>query len=557
MEWESTMGLYQYKQPAQQEEGEIEDDVEDFYGENNNNGDTMAGATEEADGDAGDLLSSLLPKEPETPAQVQAHQKAPTPPTKPEPTVAAEIAAARKAENQRQADLLRAKLLAKRQNTPMKNGTPQPGTPAKAPVMSQIAPQQPVQKPAKAPVVPQMAPQQPVQTPTKAPVVPQMAPQQPAQTPTQPKAAPESANDVFGSANGSHVVSSGPPAFKSQLSDLSLDDLIADAQRTVKANKAAEQSAAQDNGHAAQPIPTSVNNVKPVNARPTPPPANVKPIAAPKPVETPKAPARSLMRPSVQVQEALVPAEKAQHPQHLTDVYYADLAAWLEFTGYHDVEYRNSKLQKHKERKVLEAEAAKIQEQLDRLRREEEAEMQALRSSVAHATPASKQAAPALPSTMPTGDAAIMAGVANGVLNGIKRPHSPTPTERNNKRRDEPSANGFRIRGANDSPTDASAIERRISYPDARRRSLDATKSRDPSLERRQAYYNRDGERAAPRAYDAYEPGRAGARDSYGGRGGGAAGYQGRGGGYGREYSNPTYRGNAAQTATGPRRSGR
>ncbi|KAK5682733.1 hypothetical protein LTS10_005863 [Elasticomyces elasticus] len=536
MEWESTMGLYQYKQPAQQEEGEIEDDVEDFYGENNNNGDTMAGATEEADGDAGDLLSSLLPKEPEAPARVQAQQKAPTPPTKPEPTVAAETAAARKAENQCQADLLRAKLLAKRQNTPMKNGTPQPGTPAKAPVVPQMS---------------QNTLQQPVQTPAKAPVVPQMAPQQPAQTPTQPKAAPESANDVFGSGNGSHAVSSGPPAFKSQLSDLNLDDLIADAQRTVKANKAAEQSAAQANGHAAQPVPTPVNNVKPVNARPTPPPTNVKPVAAPKPVETPKAPARSLMRPSV------VPTEKVQHPQHLTDVYYADLAAWLEFTGYHDVEYRNSKLQKHKERKALEAEAAKIQEQLDRLRREEEDEMQALRSSVAYATPASKQAAPALPSTMPTGDAAIMAGVANGVLNGIKRPHSPTPTERNNKRRDEPSANGFRIRGANDSPTDASAIERRISYPDARRRSLDATKSRDPSLERRQAYYNRDGERAAPRAYDAYEPGRAGARDSYGGRGGGAAGYQGRGGGYGREYSNPTYRGNSAQTATGPRRSGR
>ncbi|KAK5741663.1 hypothetical protein LTR17_003869 [Elasticomyces elasticus] len=542
MEWESTMGLYQYKQLAQQEEGEIEDDVEDFYGENNNNGDTMAGAAEEADGDAGDLLSSLLPKEPEAPAQAQVQQKAPTPPTKPEPTVAAETAAARKAENQRQADLLRAKLLAKRQNTPMKNGTPQPGTPAKAPIVPQMS---------------QNTPQQPVQTPAKAPVVPQMASQQPAQTPTQPKAAPESANDVFGSGKGSHVVSSGPPAFKSQLSDLNLDDLIADAQRTVKANKAAEQTAAQANGHAAQPVPTPVNNVKPVNARPTPPPANVKPIAAPKPVETPKAPARSLMRPSVQVQEALVPAEKFQHPKHLTDVYYADLAAWLEFTGYHNVEYRNSKLQKHKERKALEAEAAKIQEQLDRLRREEEDEMQALRSSVAHATPASKQAAPALPSTMPTGDAAIMAGVANGVLNGIKRPHSPTPTERNNKRRDEPSANGFRIRGANDSPTDASAIERRISYPDARRRSLDAAKSRDPSLERRQAYYNRDGERAAPRAYDAYEPGRAGARDSYGGRGGGAAGYQGRGGGYGREYTNPTYRGNSAQTATGPRRSGR
>ncbi|KAK3624227.1 hypothetical protein LTR56_021163 [Elasticomyces elasticus] len=542
MEWESTMGLYQYKQPAQQEEGEIEDDVEDFYGENNNNGETMAGAAEEADGDAGDLLSSLLPKEPEAPVQVQAQQKAPTPPTKPEHIVAAETAAARKAENQRQADLLRAKLLAKRQNTPMKNGTPQLGTPAKAPIVPQMS---------------QNTPQQPVQTPAKAPVVPQMVPQQPAQTPTQPKAAPESANDVFGPGNGSHVVSSGPPAFKSQLSDLNLDDLIADAQRTVKVNKAAEQSAAQANGHAAQPVPTPVNNVKPVNARPTPPPTNVKPVAAPKPVETPKAPARSLMRPSVQVQEALVPAEKVQHPKHLTDVYYADLAAWLEFTGYHDVEYRNSKLQKHKERKALEAEAAKIQEQLDRLRREEEDEMQALRSSVAHATPASKQAAPALPSTMPSGDAAIMAGVANGVLNGIKRPHSPTPTERNNKRRDEPSANGFRIRGANDSPTDASAIERRISYPDARRRSLDATKSRDPSLERRQAYYNRDGERAAPRAYDAYEPGRAGARDSYGGRGGGAAGYQGRGGGYGREYSNPTYRGNAAQTATGPRRSGR
>ncbi|TKA73836.1 hypothetical protein B0A55_07620 [Friedmanniomyces simplex] len=501
MDWQSSMGMYHFQQQPPDEE--VEDDNEDFYGENE---EAKAGAAAEADGDAGDLLSSLLPKEPEAAAQVQVQvQQAPTP----KPAPATLSVAERKAENQRKADLLRAQLLAKRQNTPLKPATPQPGTPAKAP----------------------------------------MVPQQPAITPAQPKPVPEVKHDVFHFGSDGLVV----PAEVGKPSNgtLNLDSLIAEGKRLAEA-KAKEQSNAQSNGHADEPTPAPVNHVKPTTA--------------PKPAETPKAPAQ---RAPVQVHQAPATAEKAQPSQFLTDVYYADLAAWLEHTGYHDVEYRAAKLQKHKARMALEAEAAKIQEQLDKLKHEEEAEMQALRSSIAHPS-ATPQTAPSLPPTMPSGDAGILATVAQGLTNSTKRPHSPTPGERsNNKRREEASTNGFRIRGANDSPLSPHALERRISYPDVRRRSLDAAKSRDPSLERRQAYYKRDGERAgAPRAYDAYEPGRDGklfpssSREYNGGRGG--AGYRGRGGGggggggggHGREY-NHSYRGSGVQSGGSTRRDAR
>lgn len=430
-------------------------------------------------------------------------QQAPPPTPMPEPTMSAETLAARKAENQRKAELLRAQLLAKRQNTPMKTAS-QHGTPAKAP----------------------MVPQQPAPTPT---------PTQPSPVPARPTPAPEIKGDVFRFGSDGRVV--GKKDRLPSQSSLNLDALIANAKQAAEA-KAKEQSAGHTNGHAHEPEPT------PTSAN------NVKPTTAPQPIETPKAP---VQRAPVQVHQAPVIAEKAQHPQHLTDVYYTDLAAWLEFTGYHDVEYRNAKLLKHKERKGLEAEAAKIQQQLNRLKREEEAEMLALRSSVAHST-STPQTAPPLPPTMPSGDAAVFAAVGKDLMNGVKRPHSPTPVERNNKRREEPSTNGFRIRGANESPTSPRDLERRISYPDDRRRSLDATNSRDPSLERRQANYRRDGERPVPRQYDTYDP-RGSPRDYPSTRGG--AGYRGRGSGYGREYNPSSYRGGAAQSAASGRRDGR
>ncbi|KAK0310396.1 hypothetical protein LTR82_014782 [Friedmanniomyces endolithicus] len=487
MDWEAMLGMNPFQQQPQEEEEE--DDNEDFYGENQ---ETQAGAAADADGDAGDLLSTLMPKEPEAAAQVQ-WQKAPIP----KPELAATSAAERKAENQRQADLLRARLLAKRNNTPLKPLPPRLGTPSNAPVV----------------------------------------PPQPAIIPAQQKPAAEVKHDVFQFAGDGVVVPA--EVKKPSNGNLDLDALIAEGKHAAEA-KAKEEAAAQTAGHAPEPIPASINPVK----------SNV----ASEPVEMSKEPAQ---RAPVQIHHSPATAEKVQHSHILSDVYYTDLAVWLEYTGFHDVEYRAAKLHKHKARRALEAEAAKIQQQLDRLKREEEAEMQALRASVAHpiSTP---QTAPLLPSTMPSGDAATPATATNGVANGTKRPHSPTPAERSTKRFEEPPTNGFRIRGANDSPTSPQDLERRISYPDVRHRSLDATKSRDPSLERRQAYYKRDDERPGPRPYDAYELGRDGRppppREYTGGRGG--AGYRGRGGGggmQGRESGLPY----GSEQAPPARRSGR
>ncbi|KAK1084825.1 hypothetical protein LTR33_002453 [Friedmanniomyces endolithicus] len=314
MDWEAMLGRNPFQQQPQEEEEE--DDNENFYGENE---ETQAGAAAEADGDAGDLLSTLMPKEPEAAAQVQ-WQKAPIPKLE----LAATSAAERRAENQRQADLLRARLLAKRNNTPLKPLPPRLGTPSNAP----------------------------------------MVPPQPAIIPAQRKPAVEVKHDVFQFAGDGVVV----PAEVTKPSNgtLDLDALIAEGKQAAEA-KAKEEAAAQTDGHAPEPTPASINPVKP----------NV----ASEPVEMSKAPAQ---RAPVQIHQVPATAEKDQHSQILSDVYYTDLAAWLEYTGFHDVEYRAATLHKHKARRALEAEAAKIQQQLDRLKREEEAEMQALRASVAH-----------------------------------------------------------------------------------------------------------------------------------------------------------------------------
>jgi hypothetical protein len=209
-------------------------------------------------------------------------------------------------------------------------------------------------------------------------------------------------------------------------------------------------------------------------------------------------------------------------PTNLSDSYYADLAIWLELTGFHDVNFRNAKLRTYKERKSLEEEAARIQERLEKLRRDEQAEMQPWRMG----TPvlATVMAPPPLPATLPPDDKTVPPPT-----NGVKRPRSSdsTQAEKNSRRREDNS--GFRIRGANDSPEARSATtarrprspspaDRRIGYPpDSRRRSIDdrAARSRDSSLERRQSYYRRDGDAAATRDYDHYLPREPAARPGY------------------------------------------
>ena len=234
-------------------------------------------------------------------------------------------------------------------------------------------------------------------------------------------------------------------------------------------------------------------------------------------------------------------APSPARPTGLSSAYYADLPAWLELTGYHDLLYRESKLSTYKERKSLEDEAARIHARLEALKQEEAAEIAALRAQIAH--PASGITAPALPIEMPARDTAV--------ANGIKRAHSPDLLDRTaiarTRREDEP--NGFRIRGgANPSPRAGSPPElgKPSAYPNARRRSSDyyppsALHSRDPSLERRQASYTREG---AARDYDAYVPARDNRdmrpsdRSRQYGNGAGAAqrgGFRGEPGGGGRE----------------------
>ena len=227
------------------------------------------------------------------------------------------------------------------------------------------------------------------------------------------------------------------------------------------------------------------------------------------------------------------PSEQQQ--QRLTGLeteYYADLSIWLEVTGYHDIEYRNSKLRTYKERKALEEEAARIQEKLEKLRQTEQAEMNALRTGSVAPTPTPSLAPPPLPPSVPTTDAAKP--VVNKVVgNGAKRAHSPEPMLAEKIPRNREDTTGVRIRGANganDSPQNrpansnraaaGSPIDRRIAYPEARRQSsfgeARGRLSRDPSLERRQAYYNRDGDGA--RGRERFEPSYPPPREN-GGRG--------------------------------------
>lgn len=181
------------------------------------------------------------------------------------------------------------------------------------------------------------------------------------------------------------------------------------------------------------------------------------------------------------------------HPMNMSDPYYDDLSIWLEFTGYHDVQFRNSKLGTYKERRELEQEAARIAQKLEALKQAERADLESLRATTAHQNTTTQMAPPPLPSHMPTGE-------HRNHANGLKRPHSPEPsTAEKASRKAKESASDFRIRGANEasaasSHENGSLVYRRESLPE-RRRSFNERHDRDPSLERRQQYY---GSRAAP-----------------------------------------------------------
>lgn len=190
----------------------------------------------------------------------------------------------------------------------------------------------------------------------------------------------------------------------------------------------------------------------------------------------------------------------AHPPMNLSDPYYDDLPVWLEFTGYHDQAFRDSKLGTYKQRKKLEQEAARIAQELEKLRAAETTDLASLRASSAHPSAVPAMVPPPLPSTMPSSE-------LRSITNGTKRPHSPEHLTSEKAIRHNGDA-GFRIRGADESSVsrqNSSPIGRRLSFSE-RRRSLDE-RERDPSLERRQRNYRRDGAGPpGPPVHDSYTP---------------------------------------------------
>ena len=355
-----------------------------------------------------------------------------------------------KAENQRKAELLRAKLMAKRQNTPVKMLS-RPETPSKISTATAPPPQEP-----------------------KAGEINLNRNRTIEQSDSEPS------SDMFGLES---LLAEGRAAAEAKMKET--------AGRQIE-----QQKVPATNG---QPTPSTTVDITQAGER------------------------HQQNEPDINTNQPETNATMNQ-PPNLSNAYYTDLSIWLEVTGYHDVEYRNSKLRTYKERKTLEKEAARIQERLQKLREAEQATIEQLRSTPARPTPAPTQPVPALPAMMPTADTAVVQQTPPAdkpTTNGIKRAHSPEPVlaEKSTRRRGE-EPTGFRIRGANDSPetritrhTSPTGLERRISSPDARRRnSFDDThhratddRSRDPSLERRQVNYRRDGELAAAAARPAYD----------------------------------------------------
>jgi hypothetical protein len=376
-----------------------------------------------------------------------------------------------KAENQRRADELRAKLLAQRQNTPVRLNTPMKSVE----VVSKASPQTSL-------------------------------PQQ--QTPLPPKTSLQPANmSSVEPSKSSALVEASPP-----INDIEalLSKGKANAMKTIANVKAATIAPAATNGN----TNTQTENVK---------------------HETAKAVTDLITRPT----------EPVRGQANLSDAYYADLPAWLEVTGYHNVDFRNKRLASYKERKALEEEAASIAQRLEQLRQMEEEEAR-------NPTPLPKapaMAPPALPLTMPT---------ESSHSNGTKRAHSPEPFSSANKRREESA--GFRIRGANDSPDlrptgngfrrpRSPSPPRRSSISDSRRRSSDDfSRSRDPSLERRQNYYRAVDPRDADRRTSDYRDEYPAMHDRQGPREASRGGYASNGGprGGGRSTSQQQYRGSAS-----------
>ncbi|GAB7327895.1 hypothetical protein MBLNU13_g11678t2 [Cladosporium sp. NU13] len=279
--------------------------------------------------------------------------------------------------------------------------------------------------------------------------------------------------------------------------DFGIESLLAEGKA------AAEAKTIRDNQAAAAAIAATMNPSPFTITQPSPAataPSNME-VEEVKPENTRQKPADPTQSVVSSPQKAADPkqsnAVSNAHPVNMSDPYYDDLSVWLEFTGYHDVQFRNAKLSTYKQRLELEQEAARIAQKLEALKQAERADLESLRATTAHQNTATQMAPPPLPSHMPTGD-------YRNHANGLKRPHSPEPsTAEKASRKSDESASDFRIRGANDASAASSAtlshengssVHRRDSLSE-RRRSINERHERDPSLERRQQYY---GSRVAP-----------------------------------------------------------
>lgn len=271
--------------------------------------------------------------------------------------------------------------------------------------------------------------------------------------------------------------------------DFGIESLLAEGKA------AAEAKVARDNQAAAAAIAAAANE----SSNPAVQPVTTKEIANSgvgevKPAPRAEKPAEST-QPVIQSPPKYTDTRQSNtastsHPVNMSDPYYDDLAIWLEFTGYHDVQFRTNKLSTFKERRELEQEAARIAARLEKLKQAERADLESLRATTAHYTAATPMEPPPLPANMPTGEPRC-----NTSTNSLKRLHSPEPstTEKSSRKNNE-TFGDFRIRGANEansalSRDNGSPLQRRESLPE-RRRSIIDRQERDPSLERRQQQYN-------------------------------------------------------------------
>ncbi|KAF2724797.1 hypothetical protein K431DRAFT_133024 [Polychaeton citri CBS 116435] len=187
--------------------------------------------------------------------------------------------------------------------------------------------------------------------------------------------------------------------------------------------------------------------------------------------------------------------------------YDPDLADWLSVTGYHNIQYRHAKLEgyrrREKEMKQVEAEMARLQQRLEELRKQDAAEKESMLSGAALMAVVNKMPPPILPSdvSQPT------ASSTGNTEPTQKRPRSvETNISMKVPRR---GSSTFRIRGRYEETADryqpnsrVPSLERRISYPSTSSRhgsddsyAMAGSRSRDPSLERRQDRYYGGGAR--------------------------------------------------------------